>query len=307
MVLERRTVLGGAAAYLLQPVFAAPARIIDTHVHFYDPARPQGVPWPPKEQKVLYRTVLPREFIELTRPFGVTGAIIVEASPLVEDNQWILDLVANEPFILGLVGNLQPAKPPFAADLDRLRKNRRFLGIRSGALWGRDPATEMAKAEFIRDMKRLADAGLQLDAVGGPAILPRVVQLSDAVPELRIVIDHLPFDPPPEEGPRKEYQTALRELGRRPKVFAKVSSVLRRRDGKVSSELGDYKASLDELWEVFGPDRVIYGSNWPVSDLVAPYGSVFKVVQEYFTAKGAEAAEKYFFRNALAAYRPPAV
>lgn len=305
MVLERRKVLTGAAAYLLQPAIAAPARIIDTHVHFYDPGRSQGVPWPPKEQKVLYRTVLPREFIELVRPFGVTGAIVVEASPWVEDNQWILDLVDSEPFILGLVGNLQPAKPAFAADLDRLHRNKRFLGIRSGALWGRDPAAEMPKAEFIRDMKRLADAGLQLDTVGGPAILPRVVQLSDAVPELRIVIDHLPFDPPSEAGPRNEYQGALRELGRRPKVFAKVSNVLRRRHDAVSDDLGGYKAALDELWELFGPDRVIYGSNWPVSNLMAPYPAVFKVVQEYFSAKGSEAAEKYFFRNAQTAYRPP--
>ena len=65
--------------------------IIDTHVHFYDPTRPQGIPWPGKNNKQLYRPVLPDEFKRLSKPFGVAGTIVVEASPWIEDNQWWLD------------------------------------------------------------------------------------------------------------------------------------------------------------------------------------------------------------------------
>src|SRR3954463_3661175 len=72
--------------------------IIDTHTHFYDPTRPQGVPWPGKGDKKLYRPVLPSEYKQLAKPFGVVGTIVVEASPWVEDNQWLLDLAAKEPF-----------------------------------------------------------------------------------------------------------------------------------------------------------------------------------------------------------------
>jgi predicted TIM-barrel fold metal-dependent hydrolase len=64
-----------------------------------------------------------------------------------------------------------------------------------------------------------------------------------------------------------------------------------------------YRPALDELWEVFGVDRLIYGSNWPVSERIAPYDKVFKVVFDYFTGKGQPAAEKYFWQNAKAAYR----
>ena len=70
--------------------------IIDTHTHFYDPTRPQGVPWPPKENQLLYRTVLPADAQALAAPVGVTGTVVVEASAWLEDNQWILDLAAND-------------------------------------------------------------------------------------------------------------------------------------------------------------------------------------------------------------------
>jgi L-fuconolactonase len=74
-------------------------------------------------------------------------------------------------------------------------------------------------------------------------------------------------------------------------VYAKVSNAVAVRD------------SLDTLWDVFGADRLLYGSNWPVSNKLAPYATVFRVVHEYFTAKGPQASEKFFWKNAKAAYR----
>jgi predicted TIM-barrel fold metal-dependent hydrolase len=128
-----------------------------------------------------------------------------------------------------------------------------------------------------------------VDLLGGSAMLGNVASLNDRVPELRGVIDHLPFDNAPEQ--------ALSELSRRPKVFAKVSNVLRQ-NGRPAA----YRESLENLWSVFGPDRLLYGSNWPVSDRVGTFAEVFKVVSDFFTAKGETAAEKYFCKNALIAY-----
>jgi L-fuconolactonase len=79
--------------------------------------------------------------------------------------------------------------------------------------------------------------------------------------------------------------------------------VLRNVDGRVPSDSGAYKESLDEIWDVFGKDRVIYASNWPVSNRMALYPVVLGVVKEYFTSKGPDAAERYFWRNSLAAYK----
>src|ERR1041385_4920670 len=104
--------------------------IIDTHTHFYDPTRPQGVPWPEPTDELLYRRVLPEDYKALAVPEGVTGTVVVEASQWVEDNDWILGLAAEEPFIVGFVGNLQPGAEGFGENLDRFAANPLFRGIR---------------------------------------------------------------------------------------------------------------------------------------------------------------------------------
>src|SRR4051794_5762163 len=96
-----RSAIVTAGSMLAEPAGAAkmPSRIIDTHIHLYDPSRPQGVPWPPKDNKLLYRTTLPADFQAAMRGLGVTGVVVVEASVLLEDNQWILDLAKDNPII----------------------------------------------------------------------------------------------------------------------------------------------------------------------------------------------------------------
>src|SRR2546421_730543 len=89
-------VVGSLLATSISAQDKAKFEIIDTHTHFYDPSRPQGAPWPGKSDKLLYRPVLPGEYKKLARPFGVVGAIVVEASPWLEDNQWLLDLAAKD-------------------------------------------------------------------------------------------------------------------------------------------------------------------------------------------------------------------
>ena len=128
--------------------------------------------------------------------------------------------------------------------------------------------------------------------------------MSDKVPNLRIVVDHLAALYPPAEAPvRSRYQELLRELHGRPHVYAKLSAVLRMNAGKkVPYRLNAHKDRLDVLYETFGPDRVLYGSDWPNSDLSAPYTAGLAVMQEYFNAKGRQAAEKYFWRNSVTAY-----
>jgi L-fuconolactonase len=122
--------LTSAAALSVQNVAAATTAIVDTHIHLFDPTRPQGVPWPDKANTVLYQPALPERYRKISGPLGITGAIVVEASPWLEDNQWVLDVTKNEPLILGLVGNLEAGKPEFAKQLERFHKDRRFLGIR---------------------------------------------------------------------------------------------------------------------------------------------------------------------------------
>jgi L-fuconolactonase len=161
------------------------------------------------------------------------------------------------------------------------------------------------KPEFVPDLKALADAGLELDTANpDPALIADIVQLSDRVPSLRVVIDHLPhLEPPNESRARRAYEAKLRELGKRPQIYVKVSEVLRSADGRVPLDLNFYRPRLDELWDIFGPDRLIYGSDWPNSDDWESYGQVLDVVRAYFMSKGPEAVEKFFWKNSVEAYR----
>ncbi len=105
----------------------------------------------------------------------------------------------------------------------------------------------------------------------------------------------------PADG-RKAYLADLHELGKRPQVFVKISSVLRRVNGRVPEDPGFYRGTLDELWGVFGEDRVLFGSDWPNSDTWAEYPHIFRIVHEYFSGKPRAAQEKYFWKNSRAAY-----
>lgn len=301
--MKRRTFVAAAAAGTL--VAQQPAvPIIDTHIHLFDPTRPEGVPWPPKTAS-FYRKTLPDRLRTVTKGLNVLGAIEVECSPLLEDNQWVLDVAAKDPIIVGTVGHLDPGSPKFGDQLDRFTKNPLFRGIRFGYLWGRNLGEELEKPDFFSGLKKLADKDLTFDTANAAVrTLRDVAKISDKVPKLRVVIDHLAGLVVPANSPEHaEYTRLMQELGKRPQVYVKVSAVLRKEGNRVSYQLNSYRPKLDELWSTFGSDRLLYGSDWPNSEPLGTYRQVLAVVREYFKGKGREAEEKYFWRNSVAAYK----
>jgi len=285
--------LGAAASVSRADPPAAPSRIVDAHVHFYDPSRPQGVPWPAPREAALYKPTYPQRYLENVRPFSVDGVVAVEASPWLEDNLWLLRVADENPLILAVVGNILPGHPDFRDALTRFSRHPLFRGIRinAGSL-----LRTLENAQALADLKLLAEKDLALDILlSGPADFGAAARLSAALPDLRMVLGHLPLDPPRNE--------AARGLRRFSNVYAKVSGVVRRVNGQVPVESAFYKPGLDALWEVFGPQRVIYASNWPACDLTAPYATVFRVVRDYLADKDQETVERYFWKNAQAAYR----
>jgi L-fuconolactonase len=307
---NRRIFLGGAAISSLGDSlrsFAAvpsPKAIIDCHVHLFDVSRPQGVPWPSKDSGI-YKTSLPDRYQKLAAPHGVVGAMAIECSPWLDDNQWVLDVTAKTPIIVGTIGNLSPGTPEFRPQLERLHRNRRFRGIRNGNLWERVRGQEILKPGVMADLKLMAAAGLVLDTANlEPALLRATIQLTDQVPDLRIIIDHLPsLNPPGDPASRKILDADLRQLAARPQVFAKISAIVRRVDGRVPLDISFYRERLDHLWEVFGPDRLMYGSDWPNSDQFASYDDVFRLAQEFISSKDRVSIEKFYWQNSLKAYR----
>ena len=280
-------------------------QIIDTHIHLYDPGRPQGVPWPTKADGVLFQPTLPSRYRKVSEGFGISGAIAVECSPWVEDNDWLLQTAGADSIIVGIVGNLDPGAADFERQLDRLSRNPLFRGIRYGNLWDRNLGAQLAKPAFIAGLKKLADAGLALDTANpDPALIAAIVQVTDRVPHLRVVIDHLPqMDPPSDARGVAELRSNMRELGARPQVYVKISEILRHVDSRVPTEVDFYRARLDEIWNTFGDDRLLFGSDWPNSDRWGTYPEVFKIAHDYVSSKSEAVHEKFYWKNSIAAYQ----
>jgi predicted TIM-barrel fold metal-dependent hydrolase len=281
---------------------AAAIPIIDTHIHLFDPTRPQGAPYsgPPG---VPVEPALPARYRTLAAPLGILGAVKIEASPWVEDNLWVLEVAERDAIVVGVVGNLEPDRPDFGEMLGRYHKNPLFRGIRYGNLWGRDLTKMVAHPAFIDGVKLLAQADLVLDTANPRVdLLEAIVTLTDRVPDLRVVLDHLPsLDPTPEN--RSAYDTAIAELRKRPRIYVKLSAVIHRVNGRVATDLEPYRERLDRLVDAFGEDRILFGSDWPNSDGVAPLDKVVGVVRQYFANKPRAVAEKYFWKNSVAAYK----
>ncbi len=276
--------------------------IIDTHIHLFDATRPQGAPYagPGGESP---NVSLPPRYRSLAEPLGILGAIKVEASPWIEDNLWALQIAEQDTMIVGVIGNLQPDKPEFPETLDRFCKNGLFRGIRYGNLWGYDLSQQVDNPVFIEGMKRLAAANLVLDSANPDLqLLQAIIRLSDRVPELRIIIDHLPAMEPA-NSQRAEYEKLLTELKQRSSVYMKLSSVIHRVAGVVSAELNAYRERIDSLMDVFGEDRVVFGSDWPNSDGVASLNSIVGLAREYLSTQPLRTVEKVLWRNSIEFYR----
>jgi predicted TIM-barrel fold metal-dependent hydrolase len=281
---------------------AAPAAVIDAHVHFYDPSRPGGVTWPPATDALLYRTVLPADYRALPVPRLADGVIAVEASFDPEDNQWLLDLAAREPLIVGVVGNLRPGDPAFESLLARFARNPLFRGVRT-----REVSLEKGFADpaVVRDLRSVARHGLSFDVHFPPAWSAHAARLAQAVPDLRLIVNHVAGAPVTGGAPDGAWLRTIDALARHPQIYMKVSGLVegtRHKAGDAPSDPAFYRPVLEALWERLGPDRLIYSSNWPVSARNAPLATVEAVALDYFASKGQRALNKVFRENACAAY-----
>lgn len=274
--------------------------IVDTHTHFYDPTRPQGVPWPAADNELLYRTVLPVHHRELAAPEGITGTVVVEASAWLDDNQWILDLADDDPWILGLVGHIDPG-PGFGAGLVRFADHPLFLGIRLGG----GHFDDIHSGSLLADVEALAARDLTLDVLVRDAQLEGVAEVARRIPDLRIVVNHVAHVALTGGEPDAAWRLRMAAIAEAsPNVYCKVSGMVELAVEQPAPHDPDfYRPTLDALWDLYGEDRLVFGSNWPVSDRAAPYAAVVAVVRAYFEAQGSRAAAKYWHENARRAYR----
>jgi len=301
---RRHFVIGAAAAAVATGAQGATKvddiPIIDTHFHIFDNRRPQGAPYVGSKD---YKggVALPSHYRAEFAKLGVVGAIELEASPWLEDNLWVLEQLATDTLCVGTVGDLEPEKPEFAEYLDRFRKDPLFLGIRCGNIWGRSVAQQIENPVFIAGLKRLASTGLVMDTANpNVALMQAMVKINNQIPELVIILDHLPsFDPKPEE--MAAYDAVLKDIHGRPNIIAKLSEIQHR--GEPAHGLAAHKPRLDMFMDVFGEDRVLFGSDWPQSVGAATPTEIVSMARAYFATRSRAEAEKYFWKNSLRVYK----
>ncbi len=309
MAMQRRTwIAGGLAAGLSlnwrqSQAESSPPKfdIIDCHTHFYDPARPEGVPWPGKGS-ALYRTVLPKNLREQKQYLPLTGTVVVEASPRLEDNAWLLDLAANDPFVVGVVGHLDPGQAEFAMHVKRFAANKLFRGIRVSV----NLVKSLLEKNELSDFKLLAEHDLALDVNGGPDTPAAIAQLAAKLPELRVALNHIGNVRITKDAPPLDWQTGIRAAAKQSNVYCKISALGEgaARSGETApTDIEFYRPYVDVVWNAFGDDRVIYGSNWPVSERAADYHTVQRLALEYAQSKGDAAVRKFCALNAGQAYK----
>ena len=319
--MDRRHFLATGTAMALSAAGPASAArvddipIIDCHIHLFDGTRPQGAPY--KGGRAFPGGVaLPSMYAKIARPLGIVGVIEVDASPWLEDNLWVLETIQPEPIMVGTIGNLRPEKPEFGEYLERFAKNPLYRGIRYGNLWGYDMVREVDNPAFIDGLKLLAQHDLVLETANqNVPLLEAAVRVNDKVPELRIVLDHLPaLDPAPEN--QAAYDAVLKEISQRKNIWTKLSEIVHPvRSGprpapgtpvpspRIEQGLAPHRARLDSLMGIFGEDRVVFGSDWPNAVGVSEIPDTVALVREYFSGKSRQAAEKYFWKNSVAAYK----
>ena len=280
---------------------SGPLEIIDCHTHFYDPTRPGGIPWPPKGSS-LYRTFLPKHLRALPHAQTVTGTVIVEASSRLEDNQWLLDIARDDPFVVGIVGHLRPGQESYAGHLDRFAKNKLFRGIRVS----QGLVTNHLESDDLEHFKLLAKYDLELDVNGGPTMPLVVAEMAKRIPDLRIVVNHIGNVQIDENAPSNDWAAAISAAARQKNVFCKVSALVSattRAGQQAPTDVAFYRPYLDVVWDAFGDERLIYGSNWPEAERASDYRTQQKIVLDYVTDRGPDAIGNFFSLSAKRAYK----
>jgi len=296
------TAFAGRAAAADKPSLPKVKHLIDTHIHLYDTRREGGVPWPPVSDKVLHHPHLPAEFSRVAKAAKVTGVVIVEASDRLADNKWVLDQVQGDPFYIALVGNIDPTRKDFGKQLKMLRKDKRFVGIRARS----KKPIDYNDPQVLSNFKLLAKAGLSLDMLirgRGVEGVNNVESVASKLPNLRIIVDHVLGYNIDGKAPSDKWVAAVEKLSKHQNVYCKVSGLYELCvQQPAPQDPSHYKTILDPLYKHFGPKRLIYGSNWPCTKKSGDYDSFVRLVNAYFSAKGQEACELYFWKNAARAY-----
>ncbi|MBN9054043.1 amidohydrolase [Shinella sp. NM-101] len=274
--------------------------IVDAHHHLWQVGR-GDYDWMSPDVPVLARDYLAEDLRPVLRRAGVDRSVLVQAAQTEAETDFLLLLAAQADFVAGVVGWLDFEDAAFPAKLEALMRRPKFVGLRPMLQDHADDGYVLRPA-VLANLRHLAAAGAAFDILTFPRHLPFVLRMLDAVPDLRAVVDHL-SKPPVASGRLEGWAGDMALIAAHPGVFCKVSGLVteaRHQDWAP----GDLAPYVRHVLDVFGADRLMFGSDWPVCLLAASYAEVMNAARGILDPLlDAEGMAKVFGGNAVRFYR----
>jgi L-fuconolactonase len=250
------------------------AGVIDAHQHFWDPST-SLYPWMTPDLAPLRRRFSSADLRPLLARTGVERTVLVQTRSSLEETFDFLETAASTDFVAGVVGWVDLTDPGVADVLARVTSSeagRWLVGIRHQA--HDEPDAEwLARPDVINGLRAIRDAGLPFDLVVRPRELPSALTLAQAIPDLALVVDHI-GKPEIRAGSSEPWAERMGRLAALPNVACKLSGMVTEADWAGWS-VDDLRPYVARVIDWFGPERLMFGSDWPVCILAATYEQVF--------------------------------
>jgi len=252
---------------------------IDAHQHFWNYSAAE-YPWIGTGLERLARDYLPSDLEPLLAAEQIDGSVAVQARQSVEESLWLLALAKAHPLVKGVVGWVDLRSDRVGDDLRMVAAHPKFVGVRHVVQDERDPRFVLGEG-FIRGLRQLRQHGLTYDLLLYPTQLPAAVELVALLPEQPFVVDHL-AKPRIAAGEIEGWGRDIRAIARHDTVCCKVSGMVTEA-ARQGWKRADFTLYLDVVLEAFGPERLMFGSDWPVCLLAGEYADVATIPRDYFS------------------------
>jgi L-fuconolactonase len=255
--------------------------IVDTHHHFWDPAR-ADYPFLTDDLAAIRRSFGPADLAPLLGAAGIDATILVQTRSSLEESKEFLATAAATPFIRGVVGWVDLRDPAVGETIAQLRAGPggdRLVGIRHQVQDEEDPDW-LVRNDIRRGIEEVGRAGLVYDLLVRSREMPAAREVVAAMPDVRFVVDHL-AKPPIREGARQPWADLVSGLGGLPNTWWKVSGLVTEADWR-DWRPADLQPYVEHVLAVVGPERLMFGSDWPVCLLAATYDEVVAAAREAF-------------------------
>jgi L-fuconolactonase len=274
-------------------------KIIDAHHHFWK-YNHQDYGWMDESMSVLKRDYLPEDLEKELLASAIDGTVVVQARQNLEETRWLLELADAFPFIQGVVGWLDLCSPDVVNQLRVFADHPKLVGARHVI---HDEADDdfMLRSAFKSGLVYLGAYGLCYDLLLFPRHLGRAVKLVNSFPRQRFILDHL-GKPLIRRGVMESWKKDLTRLAEYPNVWCKLSGMVTEADRKRWT-YGDLLPYMETVLDVFGPGRIMVGSDWPVCTLAGKYKQVMQIVPEFISSLNEEDQERILYKNAIDCYQ----